>query len=479
MPKRAAAAAWPAVALAPEPGASLSRQLEDGLRGAILGGSLAPGARLPSTRALAARLGVSRTTVLAAFDRLLAEGYLAGRTGSGTYVAGDIVWPRPSRAPAAAGLSRRGALIAGTPITAARAEGTPMPFRTGVPALERFPADVWAALGDARLRDVAATAAGYPDAAGHPALREAVAAYLTEERSVRCTPDQVVIVTGSQQAIDLAARVLLDPGDPVWIEDPGYLGARGALVAAGATVLPRPVDAEGITIGAGQARLVYVTPSHQYPLGVTMSLRRRLALLDWAASAGAFVLEDDYDSEYRYSGRPLAALQGLDAAGRVIYVGTFSKVLFPALRIGYLVAPRALVPAFTAAATLAGRGGPPLPQAILADFIAQGHFARHIRRTRHLYAERQARLVAAAQRHLRGLLDVPPAPAGMHLLGWLPSGADDRAAAALAAAAGVETIALSALAQAPQPRGALLLGYTGFAPDDLEAAAIRLARALR
>ncbi len=477
MPKRATATPWPELELAASAAAPLARQLEDGLRGAILAGDLPPGARLPSTRALAARLAVSRTTVVAAFDRLLAEGYLTGRVGSGTYVARAIVRPR-SAPPAAAGLSRRGAVIARTRVAGGRGEGPPVPFRTGVPALERFPADVWSALADARLRGMSTLAAGYPDPAGHPALRAAISAYLTAERSVRCAPDQVVIVNGSQQAIDVAARVLLDPGDAALVEDPGYPGARAALVAAGARIVPQPVDQEGMVVPRGRARLVYVTPSHQYPLGVTMSLPRRLALLDWAAAAGAFVLEDDYDSEFRYSGRPLAALQGLDAAGRVIYIGTFSKVLFPALRIGYLVAPSALVPAFTAAVALAGRGSPPAPQAVLADFMTQGHFGRHIRRTRQLYAERQAALVAASRQQFGGLLDIGPAPAGMHLLGWLPAGADDRAAAARAAAAGVEAIPLTALAAAPQARGALILGYTGFDAAAIAAGVRRQADAL-
>ncbi len=251
---------------------------------------------------------------------------------------------------------------------------------------------------------------------------------------MRCEASQVIVVNGAQQAVDLAARVLLDPGDTAWVEDPGYQGARGALIAAGIRLAPVPVDAEGLDVRRGAraapgARLVYVTPSHQYPLGVTMSLNRRLALLEWASASGAWILEDDYDSEYRYAGRPLAALQGLDTAGRVIYVGTFSKVLFPALRLGYLVVPPELVDAFVAARALADRHSPSVTQAALADFIDGGHFARHVRRTRALYAERQAALVRAAQRTLGGLLEVAPAEAGMHLMGWLPVGVDDRVAA--------------------------------------------------
>jgi GntR family transcriptional regulator/MocR family aminotransferase len=477
MARTAPATMLPSLSLDPRRSGPLSRQLEERLRHAILAGELAAGERLPSSRAMAARLGVSRTTVLAAFDRLLAEGYLVGQAGSGTYVAASSqrAEARPQAPPQ---LSRRGARIARTSVAMPHGGGPAVPFRSGVPALDRFPADVWASLGAARLRDLRQAAAGYPDPAGHPPLRAAVADYLAAHRGVRCTPEQVLIVTGSQQAIDLAARVLLDPGDPVWVEDPGYLGARGALAAAGARLHPRPLDREGMTLGDGPARMVYVTPSHQYPLGVTMSLPRRLALLDWAERRGAFIFEDDYDSEYRYAGKPLTALQGLDESGRVIYAGTFSKVLFPALRIGYLVVPRALQRAFTAAIAIAGRGTPVQSQAVLADFMAAGHFARHIRRTRLLYAERQAALVAAARRHLAGLLEVGPAQAGMHLVGWLPEGTEDALAAARALARGVEAVPLSSLSLLRPPRGGLLLGYTGYDGSALEAGAARLAEAL-
>jgi GntR family transcriptional regulator/MocR family aminotransferase len=472
----------------------LHRQLYDGLRVAILHGALAPGRRLPATRALAEQLGVSRNTVVTAFDQLLAEGYITGRVGSGSYVAALLPdellvarapesQPPPGGALGAQPLSSRGARLAATPVTAARGLGAPRAFRPGLPALDAFPSAVWAHLSARVWRRLPPELFGYGDPAGYRPLREALAAYLAEARAVRCAPDQVLVVAGSQQAIDLAARVLLDPGDPVWVEDPGYLGARGALLSAGAHLVPVPVDAEGLDVAAGvarepAARLAYVSPSHQYPLGVTLSLARRLALLDWAARAGAWVVEDDYDSEYRYAGRPLAALQGLDRAGRVIYVGTFSKVLFPGLRLGYLVVPPDLVDAFTAARALADRHPPGPEQGVLAAFIADGHFARHIRRTRALYAERQEGLVAAA-RDLGDLLQVAPAEAGMHLIGWLPAGADDRAAADRALAAGVEAPALSAYALEPPTRGGLLLGYAGFEPRVLRAGVRRLAAALR
>jgi GntR family transcriptional regulator/MocR family aminotransferase len=474
----------------------LHRQLYDGLRDAILSGRLRPGARLPSTRVLAGDVGASRNTVLAAFGQLLAEGYLEGRVGAGTTVAGTLpetlLRARPettgtTRAGRRPRLSRRGALLVETRDALARGAIAARPFRPGLPGLEAFPFDLWARLVARRWRRVPRQLLDYGDPAGYAPLREAIAAYLGEARAVRCEAGQVIVVTGAQQAVDLAARVLLDPGDTAWMEEPGYPGARGALVAAGIRLAPIPVDAEGLDVRQGarraaSARLVYVTPSHQYPLGVTMSLPRRLALLQWASRSGAWILEDDYDSEYRYAGRPLAALQGLDTAGRVIYAGTFSKVLFPSLRLGYLIVPAELVDAFVAARALADRHAPSVPQAALADFIEGGHFARHIRRTRALYAERQAALVRAARRALGGLLEVGPAEAGMHLMGWLPEGVDDRAAARAAQAREIDAPPLSAYRARPArrgTRGGLMLGYAAYTSREIEDACARLAPALR
>jgi GntR family transcriptional regulator/MocR family aminotransferase len=474
-------------------GVPLYRQLYDGLRDAILSGRLRPGARLPSTRVLAGDLATSRNTVLAAFGQLLAEGYLEGRVGAGTTVARTLPETLLRARPEAAGsprsgvrprLSRRGAGIVRMHPPSGRGASVVGPFRPGLPGLEAFPFDVWTRLVARRWRHVPRQLLDYGHPAGHLPLREAVAAYLRESRAVRCEAGQVIIVSGAQQAADLAARVLLDPGEPAWVEDPGYPGARGALAAAGARIVAVPVDEEGLDVHAGAARspgarLVYVTPSHQYPLGVTMSLNRRLALLEWASRSGAWILEDDYDSEYRYAGRPLAALQGLDPAGRVIYTGTFSKVLFPALRLGYLVVPTGLVDAFVAARALADRHPPSVPQAALADFIEGGHFARHIRRTRALYAERQAALVRAARRALDGVLTVPPAESGMHLVGWLPEGADDRRAAEAAQRHGIEAPPLAAYRVRRQGRAGLVLGYAAFSPRELEDGVERLARSLR
>src|SRR5262245_61770433 len=477
-------------------GVPFYRQIYDGVREAILSGRLRPGARLPSTRVLASDLETSRNTVLAAFGQLLAEGYLEGRVGAGTTVAGtppetllrarpEATGPgRPGRRPR---LSRRGALLVGRRGGLATRAFAARPFRPGLPGLDAFPFDLWTRLLARRWRRVPRQLLDYGEPAGYAPLREAIAAYLGEARAVRCEAAQVIVVTGAQQAVDLAARVLLDPGDTAWVEDPGYPGARGALVAAGIRLAPIAVDAEGLDVrrgarGAPRARLVYVTPSHQYPLGGTMTLNRRLALLEWASRSGAWILEDDYDSEYRYAGRPLAALQGLDTAGRVIYAGTFSKVLFPALRLGYLVVPPDLVDAFVAARALADRHSPSVTQAALADFIDGGHFARHVRRTRALYAERQAALLRAARRTLGGRLEVLPAEAGMHLMGWLPEGIDDRAAARAALAHGVDAPPLADYRARPAGRGVrggLMLGYAAYTPREIEEACERLAAALR
>jgi GntR family transcriptional regulator / MocR family aminotransferase len=496
MAKRRAVVTIGTLGLERTSGVPLYRQLYDGLREAILSGRLRPGARLPSTRVLAGDLRTSRNTVLAAFGQLLAEGYLEGRVGAGTTVVGTLpetllrarpepAGPgRPGRRPR---LSRRGALLVGTRAVLSRGAATAHPFRPGLPGFDAFPFDLWTRLLARRWRRVPRQLLDYGEPAGYGPLREAIAAYLGEARAVSCEASQVIVVTGAQQAVDLAARVLLDPGDTAWVEDPGYQGARGALVASGIRLAPVPVDVEGLDVRRGArvapgARLVYVTPSHQYPLGVTMTLQRRLALLEWASASGAWILEDDYDSEYRYAGRPLAALQGLDTAGRVIYAGTFSKVLFPALRLGYLVVPSDLVDAFVAARALTDRHSPSVTQAALADFIDGGHFARHVRRTRALYAERQAALVQAAQRRLGGVLEIGPAEAGMHLMSWLPRGVDDRAAARAALARDVDTPPLSSFRVRPArggERGGLVLGYAAYTPREIDDACARLALALR
>lgn len=475
----------------------MHRQLYEALRRAILAGQFGARSRLPSTRGLAVQLGVSRMTVVNAYEQLLAEGYTEGRTGSGTFVAstlpeqllqiqdtGERRRPRTQARPNPF-LSKRGRWLAQPRAVKLRVEEDQcfQAFQNGTAAVDEFPFNIWSRLAMRRLRRPPRELLGYGDPAGYRPLRASIAQYLRASRAVRCEPDQVIIVAGAQQALDLIARVLLDADDAVWVEDPCYLGARDAFNSAGAKIVSVPVDADGFDLTAAlkrgkDARLVYVTPSHQFPLGVTMSLSRRLALLEWSSHAGAWVIEDDYNSEYRYAGRPLASLQGLDAEGRVLYVGTFSKTIFPALRLGCLVVPSNLVDIFAAARALADRHSATIDQAILADFIEEGHFSRHIRRMRVLYEERQEVLVAAAKRELSGLLDVSPAEAGMHLVGWLPEDVSDKAASESAARHRVKAAPLSAYSLEPRARGGLVLGYTSLNARQIKDGVRRLAQAL-
>ena len=475
----------------------LYRHLYEHLRASILGGQVSAGSRLPSTRALAMEMGISRNTVLAAFEQLHAEGYLEGRPGSGTYVPRALpeeLLSARSQTPVAPGepatlrrLSERGERIASSPRTPLPAltgrSADQRAFTIGLPDLDGFPHDLWTRLATRRLRESSWDLMRYNHPAGYAPLRHAIAAHLATARGVRCTAEQVIVVSGSQQALDFCARMLLDPDDPAWVEDPGYLGARAALVGAGARIVPVPIDDEGLDVAAGMARepdarLAVVTPSHQFPLGPTMSLGRRLALLEWAARTGAWVVEDDYDAEFRYVGRPLTALQGIDGRGCVIYVGTFSKALFPALRLGYLVAPPQLVDAFISVHLGTDMHAHVLEQAVLADFIRDGHFERHLRRMRVLYAERQAVLVEAAKRELAGALDVTSSESGLHLIGWLAPGLDDGMVAREAAAEGVDVWPLSLHSLHPYPRAALLLGYASLTPREIHSGIRQLARAL-
>jgi GntR family transcriptional regulator/MocR family aminotransferase len=471
----------------------LHRQLYEQLREAILSRRLGPAVRFPSTRMLAAELGVSRNTVLNAYEQLLAEGYLEGRIGSGTYVArqlpDDLLCARaqaketPRQYAAARRASRRGELVAQSVERPPYSGKPPRPFRSGRPDAREFPHELWAGLVARHWRHLTPALSGYGFSAGYEPLRRAIARYVGEARAVRCEPEQVIVVAGAQQGLDLTARVLLDAGDSVWFEEPGYVGARGAFMAAGARLVPVPVDREGLNVSAGvrlneSARMAYISPSHQYPLGVVMSLARRLELLDWAGRTGAWILEDDYDSEYRFVGRPLASLHGIDAGGSVIYLGTFSKVLLPTLRLAYLVVPATLVETFLAVRAMADHQSPIVEQMALAEFIAEGHFSRHIRRTRVLYAERQAALVSAAG-ELEGLLELSPSDAGLQLMGWLPPGVDDRAAGRAACDHDVDAWPLSSFCMHPPERGGLLLGYSAWTPREIREGARKLAAALR
>ncbi len=473
----------------PAPNVTLYQALYTHLRAAILSGELKGGMKMPSTRALADELNISRNTVLNAYRQLLAEGYLEGRKGSGTFVANVLpesllTVPRPTdpqTAPPHPAESSRpffseraiAQIAISPPLSGGR---SPRPFLAEVPALDALPYKLWSRLVIQRARHMPVSSFRYQSMAGYQPLREAIAAHITVSRQVHCTPGQVMIMPGSQGALDLAARMLINAGDFVWMEDPGYPGARGAFVGAGANIIPVPVDDEGLMVNTGieratQARMVYITPSHQFPLGVTMSLSRRLALLDWAKRANAYILEDDYDSEFRFTGRPLATLQGLDNADRVIYIGTFSKVLFPSIRIGYMILPPLLFDSFRKVRGMIDIHSPILEQAVLADFIIEGHYARHLRRMRTLYAERRSALLEVTRR-LPLKIDSPEA--GIHCVGWLPDGMDDQSLADRAADYNLDLMPISLFSIEPLARNGLLLGYGGYSVQEIKNGARRL-----
>jgi GntR family transcriptional regulator/MocR family aminotransferase len=465
----------------------LYRQIYEGYRAAILDRRLRARERLPSTRSLAEELQVSRIPIVNAFEQLRAEGYLEVRRGSGTYVARTLpdrlLKPRPisppgasDRSPQPAFISRRvKALLSGRFGPWLRTGGT---FNIGQPPLDHFPIRVWSRLVATNARNAEVHFLHYGQHMGLLLLREAVADYLKSSRSVSCSPDQVMIVSGSQQALHLAAQVLLNPGSPAWFEEPGYFGTRHALTLAGARIIPVPVDDEGLDVSAGIAggsrpRAIFVTPSHQFPLGATMSARRRLQLLDWARRIRAWVVEDDYDSEYRYGNLPIASLQGLDRDSRVIYIGTFTKLLFPALRLAYVVLPATLVEAFIEAKRATDLPTPTLPQLVLSDFMREGHFARHVRKMRVLCRERRGALVRAIRRELP-FMQILGDPAGMYLAASLPPGIPDREICEQAARDGLRIAPLSECYVEDSPRAGLLLGYGGSTVEEIEAGIRRL-----
>jgi GntR family transcriptional regulator/MocR family aminotransferase len=490
--KRIRASFFPPVALDAKSSVPLYRQLYDSFRDGILNGQLRPGQRVPSTRALAAELGISRIPVLGAFDQLLAEGYLQTFTGSGTVVARSIPEetmrfrksgpPEAVRPHGPRRISRSGKkLLASPPQPWFTHHGA---FRVSLPALDDFPVGIWSKLLARHSRHPLKRDMAYADPMGYFPLRKAIAEYLATVRAVRCNPRQVMITTGSQQALQLSTRVLLDPGDLVWMEEPGYPGAHQALITFGAQLVPIAVDDEGLKVEEGirrcaKARAVYITPSHQYPLGMTLSAARRMRLLDWATRNGSWILEDDYDSEYRYGSRPVASLQGLDTDARVVYIGTFSKVLFPALRIGYAIIPEDLVPAFSAARDASDIFSSTLYQMVLTDFIREGHFARHIRRMRMLYMERRLALVKAAEEHLGPDFPIMSAEAGMHLVVLFPDGINDVEIGTRAARDGLAAMPLSVCyAHRPTKRG-LILAYAVTSPREIQEGMKKLAAIIR
>jgi len=461
----------------------LQRQIYASIRQAVLDGRLAPGTRLPPSRTLADDLGVSRTTVVLAYESLETEGYITGLGSAGSFVASlQLEQPKPRAAKLPArdatlqSLTQRAVELARTASGMGRVRPAPVPFRTGEPALDLFPTRLWARMYARRARRSGGALLGYGSNAGHRPLRAAIAAYVSAARGTNATADQVILVRGTQQGVHLAARVLLQPGDAAWVEDPGYPAARTLLETSGATAVPLPVDAEGLVVAEGvrrapRARVAHMSPSHQFPLGTTMSLARRIALLEWAGRAGAWVLEDDYDSEFRYVGAPIPSLQGLDTHDRVIYLGTFSKTMFPALRLGYMIVPSALVDLFRATQSLADHVAPSIEHATLAEFIDEGHFTRHVRQMRSAYAERQEALLRGVRRELDGLVDASPTETGMHLIGWLRDrSADDARVSRQAWEAGVEATPLSMYAVETKLPPALLMGFAAVRPAEMGAA---------
>jgi GntR family transcriptional regulator / MocR family aminotransferase len=470
--KKVASGLAPMIAVDRNAPRALHKQIYDAYRSAIVKGSLRPRQRIPSTRVLASEIGVSRFPVLNAYAQLLAEGYIESRVGAGTVVSTSIPEQLVSSEPTGVKLL---ATRSGPRPVACRASSFPSgesspwlggwgAFGVGQVASDQFPLHLWSNLVARRCRQLDAKSFHYGDPKGSKALREAIAGHLRTARSLRCEAEQIMVVSGSQQALEITARVLLDPGSRVWMEEPGYRLAADVLALAGCHLVPVPVDMEGLDVAAGiarcpKARAAFVTPSHQFPLGVTMSASRRLRLLDWAQSSGAWIIEDDYDSEYRYRSMPVAALQGLDANARVIYIGTFSKVLFPSLRLGYLVMPSDVVDRFVAIRRAMDLGPPGFHQEVLADFIGEGHFARHIRRMRVLYRDRRSALVQGISRELGSMAEMLGDEAGMHLAVTLRNRSRDVEIAERAARQNLWIWPLSRCYLSKAPRQGFILGF--------------------
>lgn len=506
MVKRAGGALLASIAIDPRSARSVSAQLHHALREIILAGGVAVGERLPASRTLAQELGVSRTTVIEAFDRLTAEGLIEARVGAGAFVSQALETERPRRPPrqAASAAPSPAAVAAPRPppqlsrtMTQAvlqfadrsRLPAVARAFTTALPAFEAFPVAQWARLSAQHWRRPRAEVMGYGEPGGHAPLRQAIAMHLRANRGIACDAQQIFICSGAQHAFQLIGAMLLNPGDKVWFENPGAIGARNSLIATGAELVPVPLDEQGLRVAEGlrlapQFRLAFVTPSHQQPLGMVLGLQRRFELLQAAAQAGAWIVEDDYDGEFSFGGPPLPTLKSVDDTGLVIHVGTFSKSLFPSLRLGYLLAPPALVEPLDAIMSRLMHGVPTHTQAVVASFIGEGHFAAHVRRMRRLYAERHEALCDAARRHLAGALEIVPSSSGLHTVGWLARGEgghEEATVVAAAAAQGVTVAPLSRYEIAPRGDGArrgLVLGFGGVGVEQIERGAEVLARVL-
>ncbi|QHC35849.1 PLP-dependent aminotransferase family protein [Komagataeibacter xylinus] len=487
------------IVLETDGGQTLQAQIREQIRRAILEGRLACGTKLPSSRLLAAELGCARGTVLAALDQLQAEGYLVARSSSGVSVAQDLpddmLAPAPTQSAPHAPMpppllpERTRVLLRHAQHAPGHATPgePPIAFPLGQPDRQAFPFALWAKLLEQDWRRPAWPIAGTPPPFGHPALQQAIAAHLRTARGFSCAPESIVITAGVRQSVSLFARIALEAGEPAWVEEPGYPGIRAALAASGIRAVPVAIDESGFAPAtalamAPDARLAIVAPSHHYPLGTVLGLQRRLALLSWAQRRQGWIIEDDFDGEYRYSGRPLAPLRALDRAGRVAYLGSFSKLLFPALRLSYIVLPPALVPAAQVVLPQVFTPAPLMGQGALARFIAEGHLVSHLRRTRLLYAARQNSLMEVAARSLTGLMHITPDSGGMHVVACpapaLAPGFDDHAATAAALKAGVRVAPLSECYAGPRKQHGLLLGYAGTPHHEIDPAMRRLAHAL-
>ena len=464
----------------------LFEQVYRGLREAILSSVFPGGERLPSTRDLAEQLGVSRTVVLLAYDQLLGEGFVEGRIGSGTYVSRSLGAFRPESSVKSAKLSlSRFGLSASATASEVNSLQRPSPplrydFAYGRSEIEIFPFEMWRRLLLRHARKVSVRELDYGPAAGNVALREAITAHLRRSRAVVCDPLQIVIVNGSQQALDLIARVLIERGDRVAIEDPSYRGASELLRASGARLHPVQVDREGLNPARlpEEAQMAFVTPSHQFPTGAILPLPRRLALLEWAKRTHAVIVEDDYDGEFRYEGKPLESLQGLDTEGRVIYLGTFSRTVFSALRIGYMVTPKSLLPAFTSAKWLCDRHTATLEQKALAEFISTGMYERHLRRVRRRNTSRREALLDAIDRYLGGRVEVTGDGAGAHVVLWPNESIAEEVVVTRAASQGVGVYGISPYFLKCPSRPGIMLGYSRLKEADIREGIRRLSQAL-
>jgi GntR family transcriptional regulator/MocR family aminotransferase len=466
-----------------------SHWVRNALRLEILHGRIVSGSRIPASLDLARQYHLSRCTILAALNDLQAEGYLEARQGSGTFVSRILPEhllssPSPIEPEAADQIPTKPHLSAyATRVRPFQLYIKPesRAFRTNLPALDLFPTTLWAQLASRRLRAATTRNLLGCEAQGYPPLRHAIAEYAHTSRGVRCSPDQVVIVSGIQEGLDLATRLLVDSGDRVLMEDPGYQGASSVFRAAGAHIIFAPLDAEGVApkeADLRHCRLAYVTPGHQYPAGMTMSLQRRLQLLNWASKHNALIFEDDYDSEFRFNGRPLPAMQGLDHAGKVLFCGSFNKVMFPSLRLAYLILPKHLVELFSHAKSITTRHQSMLDQAILCDFIEQGHLGRHLRRMRSIYEQRFNALLLAAREHLCEYLELAPIEAGLQTVGFLRFNVSAELVARRAAEENIDVVPLSRyLHNAAFPEG-IQIGFAAVDEKEIRSGVIKLASVL-